>query len=60
MHRVIITNFGRPIRISNDDLEPLFKRLFGMIDKQIEEGDYDVEAFGDFVKDLAEITLSCD
>jgi hypothetical protein len=52
MHRAIITNFGRPIRISNDDLGPLFKRLFGMIDKQIEEGDFDVEAFKAFVLDL--------
>ena len=32
MHRVIITNFGRIVRISNDDLEPLLKRLLGMID----------------------------
>jgi hypothetical protein len=38
-------------QISNDDCVPLVERLFGMIGKQIEAGDYDEEAlitlFGD-------------
>ena len=52
MQKAIITNFGRPIPISNDGYMPLVQRLFGMIDKKIEDGDYDLEEFGELVKDL--------
>ena len=56
MYRAIVTNFKRPIHVSNDDYIPLLQRLFGMIDKQIEAGDYDEEAFRDLVKDLHVMT----
>ncbi len=40
MHRVIIENFGRPIKISNDDYVPLMDRMFGLVEDRIRSGDY--------------------
>jgi hypothetical protein len=55
MNRVMIESFGRPIWITNDDYLPLLERLSGMIEKQIEEGDYDEEALSTLFNDLNEI-----
>ena len=40
MHRVIITNFDRPIQISNDGFVPLMDRMISMVEDQIKSGEY--------------------
>ena len=53
MHRVILENFGKPIRISNDDYIPLVDRMIGMVEDQIKNGDYDdEEELDDLIHDL--------
>ena len=53
MHRVIITNFGRPIRISNDDYVPLLGRLIGMAEEKIKSGDiHDEEELESLIHEL--------
>ena len=56
MNKVIKDSFGRQIRISNDDYMPLLERMFGIIDKQIEEGNYNEEALSALFRDVEEIT----
>ena len=53
MHRVIIENFGKPIKISNDDYVPLMDRMFGMVEDRIRSGDYgNEEELDSIIEDL--------
>jgi len=53
----IIENFGKPIKISNDDYVPLMDRMFGMVEDRIRSGDYGDEEELDSLIEHLESTM---